>query len=352
MKTDSLHSLTLEDFVEYTRPRPTIFLFLSICFEFLYWLSLLYLLVDLVSVSFNQLFLDPDLLSFFQTDLIVSYAFVVLLGRLSRRFRVNSAKRLQHETRAPIMYLRSFYLENMDGDSKRSPTFFEKEHDDEVLASVLKGIGPLIAVGRPGDRIPPLGSIRLYFKDDEWREQVRKLIAISQLVIIQPGYTEGTEWEMQEVKSLPPEKLLYSFLAWERLSKESWQSAYGTFAVQFKRLYNCDLPANPRKAYFLYFDKEWKPFLTKLGFWESVFFRISSAPHYLIGDLILKGPIFKRLPIPKMFREYSIPSVRESLRPVFAKRGMYLPVWRTVAFVVTVLGLVSVISLFAIRRFI
>src|SRR5256885_1646011 len=223
MKTDSDNSLSLEDFVKYSRPRPASFLLLSIFFEVLYWPSFLYLLVNVLIVYVIYLLIGVGLY-LIQGNLIISYALVVLFGRLRKRFRVNAAKRLQHETRAPIMYLRSFYLENTDQDSGRSLKFFEKEHDDEVLASVLKNIGPLIAVGRPGDKIPPLGSIRLYFKDDEWQDQVRKLITISQLVIIQPGYTEGTEWEMEEVRNLPPEKLVYPFLAWDHLTKSSRQN--------------------------------------------------------------------------------------------------------------------------------
>ena len=126
---------------------------------------------------------------------------------MRKRLRVN-APEIERSTKAPIFYLRSFYYESIDKRLKEllepEATLYERENDDEILARALKEIGPVITVGKPDRKIPPIGSIELYFENSEWREQVKKLIAISQLVIIQPGQSEGTEWEMSTVQQLCP----------------------------------------------------------------------------------------------------------------------------------------------------
>lgn len=370
---NNANSLTLQDFAKFARPRPGTHIVFSICFEILFWILLLFFtlgfLVEDTFRAFVILFLwtidvpvsedaIDNPLSLLGFEMILLYVLIALFGRLRKRFRINTVMRLQNETRAPILYLRSFYLESFEQGREENLKYYEKEHDDEVLAVALKDIGPLIAVGKPGDTFPPLGSLRLYFKDQEWKEQVKNLMEISQLIVIQPGYTTGTEWEMLELKSFPPEKIIYSFLAWQHWDETFWRAEYGTFAEQFRRIYGQDLPDNVGYDQFLYFDKEWRPHLTKLPLWKSYFFWFCSAPHLIwrLWSILLKRlsllfdllyPAFKRLPVPKLLRKYSVASVRESLRPMFRERNRRLPVWRTVVYAVAVVigvGWLSLIS--------
>jgi hypothetical protein len=82
-------------------------------------------------------------------------------------------------------------------------------------------VGPVVAVGRPGEELPLLGAARLYFGDEEWREKVESLISLSQIVIIQAGHTEALEWGLSRaVSMLRPHQLLISFVHLQHLSAD------------------------------------------------------------------------------------------------------------------------------------
>nr|ALS90558.1 MetaGeneMark_Unknown Function [uncultured bacterium] len=124
------------------------------------------------------------------------------------------------DRRRPIIYLRSFYEE-----AEPDAIYYDKAKTDETLAQVLKTTGPLIAVGKPGDKLQPLGAIRVYFNDEVWQENVEVLMAMSRLVIIQAGLSPGLKWEMATArKLLKPEQLLFTFLSWQELDGDLRQS--------------------------------------------------------------------------------------------------------------------------------
>lgn len=350
----------LSAFAKYARPRPPLFLFLSIIFGLIYWP----LVVGAILICVKAIY-TVGVEAFFQAvpflfiEVVACGALITLLGRWGKRFGLNTPKILNSETRMPLLYLRSFSYESVDKSSAkpedRLSQLYEKENDDEVLALALRDVGPLIAIGKPSDKIPPLGALRLYFEDEEWQEQVERLISISRFAIIQAGYTEGTDWEIQRCRNLlPPEKVIFSFLSWLKFDRESRQLEYDLLAIQIKRIYGRALPEKIGNASFLYFDKEWNPHLVGLTGWKRIFFGIYSIPSmfwqfvYKIytptfgvrGISKLWVELIRRLPFPRMLRGYSVPGVRETLRPILRESGIRPSVWRTAAFVslVTILG--------------
>lgn len=42
---------------------------------------------------------------------------------------------------------------------------------EEILCKRLSLVGLCIAIGAPGDNLPPLGAARGYFADDEWQAE-------------------------------------------------------------------------------------------------------------------------------------------------------------------------------------
>jgi hypothetical protein len=103
----------------------------------------------------------------------------------------------------PVLYLRSF-----DDDikaAKRRGSWTEEEH----LVQMLALIGPVIAIGRPGEKLPQLGARRLYVSDEEWQGTVENLIKRSRLVAIRTGRSTGLLWEFQKcLELLRPDQLL------------------------------------------------------------------------------------------------------------------------------------------------
>ena len=56
-------------------------------------------------------------------------------------------------------------------------------------------VGPVIAIGKPGERLPQLGAARLYVDDDHWRDTIDDLMAESALVVVRAGDTPNLWWE-------------------------------------------------------------------------------------------------------------------------------------------------------------
>src|SRR5262249_28301222 len=154
-------------------------------------------------------------------------------------------------------------------------------------------------------------------------EQVARLMSISRLVIIQPGYSDGTEWEIKVAKErVEPDRLIYSFLAWQNLSKDSKQLDYEIFVMQIRRIYGCALPAKLGRSYFLYFTKvgegsreKWIPHMAEAIPLFGVFalpnflWRILTA-HAIPYPLDVIPRMLRRLPVPRIFRKYNTASVR------------------------------------------
>jgi len=121
---------------------------------------------------------------------------------------------------------------------------------------------PVIAIGKPGEAQAPPGAIRIYVTQEQWVEKVREIIALCQLVIWTAGYTEGLQWEIQElVNTVPPGRLL----VWLRLdvgdaTPEMREREWKRFATAYSRIFPKELPAELGKMHYLAFDHDWTAF--------------------------------------------------------------------------------------------
>src|SRR5205085_4609358 len=93
---------------------------------------------------------------------------------VQRSLRARDAREVMgQDSRPPILYLRSF------GDDK-DPTC------EDDLKSIVKAVGPFIAIGRPGERLQTPGADRMYV-GDEWQEVVTGLMREARLIIVRIG---------------------------------------------------------------------------------------------------------------------------------------------------------------------
>jgi hypothetical protein len=94
----------------------------------------------------------------------------------------------------PVLYLRPF----------------EKESDfEEKLAKAVRSIGPMIAIGKPGENLPHLGAARTYPENDKWKSLINTWLIKAKLVIYYPGNTDGIWWEMEQIyENVEPDRLL------------------------------------------------------------------------------------------------------------------------------------------------
>ena len=121
---------------------------------------------------------------------------------------------LRADSRRPVLYLRGF------GDDRHAARIDEipgalaqglvgLHSREEQLVGALGAFGPVIAVGRPGEPLPHLGAARFYLPFDDWQPGVRRLMDLSQLIVLRLGEGEGLWWEVEQASTTqPPAKLV------------------------------------------------------------------------------------------------------------------------------------------------
>lgn len=126
---------------------------------------------------------------------VLSVPFAVLLLKYARRmWRRDAFWILRRDRRPPILFLRSF----ADDGGAWWQRLKESAPLEERLARALSRIGPMIAIGRPGERYPELGASRFYVPDHAWKDAVTHFLDRASVVVIFVGPSEGVLWEIEE----------------------------------------------------------------------------------------------------------------------------------------------------------
>jgi hypothetical protein len=150
------------------------------------------------------------------------------------------AKALAEDSHSPlsgstqsVLYLRAF---DTDPTTITKVVASSLSTEEEQLAAVLRPFGDLIAVGRPGERLPLPGAVRMYAGDSEWRDLVLDRMRSASLVVIRAGSGHGLLWEVDRAfATLPPERVLILVL---HLPLKD----YRTFADQVRQATHVSLP--------------------------------------------------------------------------------------------------------------
>jgi uncharacterized RDD family membrane protein YckC len=106
---------------------------------------------------------------------------------------------LAEDTRRPILLLRSFEADEQF--TVRRASWVQRLFGpgrvplEVALTRELTDFGPVIAIGRPGEPLPPHGAARQYVSNDQWQQRVTEYVGKSQMVLVMLGETEGLRWE-------------------------------------------------------------------------------------------------------------------------------------------------------------
>ncbi len=174
---------------------------------------------------------------------------------LARRLRARSAlAALQADPRTPVLYLRSFQADQLDEALRSSERPWTEE--TEMVAN-LEVIGPVLAIGKPGEKLSHLGAARLYVSDLEWQNVVRQLMEGVRLVVIRVGNTPGIQWELSCARELPGEKIVLWF------PQKLKGVGYSTFRENVRERLKVELPESCPKG-FVTFNANWEPKLLGL----------------------------------------------------------------------------------------
>lgn len=129
-----------------------------------------------------------------------------LLSKAGKRRRipvlsgVDALTALAERTGIPVaIYLRRF----VDDEQTSHPPAEEsssQDRDEIQLAESFSQICLFVAVGRPGEPLPPWGAYRLYLDDDEWEGKVEELISIASIIFFKWADSDPLSREIQLVK--------------------------------------------------------------------------------------------------------------------------------------------------------
>ncbi len=148
---------------------------------------------------------------------------VVLAWRLWRRSRQYGAlgadEAMARDPRPPVLYLRSFADdgETLMGEQswwmRRGAAIAAPVTPEQEMADLLDAVGPVVAIGKPGEPLPELGAARLYVSDDQWQAKVQELMKQARLVVVRLGASPGLLWEIEQALAhLPRQRLVLALL--------------------------------------------------------------------------------------------------------------------------------------------
>lgn len=178
----------------------------------------------------------------------------------------SGAELLAADTRPPIVYLRSF-AEDVDAGEVRPGLDYQTR--EKMICSVLEAVGPIVALGKPGDALPSLGAARIYVEPHaDWQLQIKALLRAARLVVISAQTSDGIVWEIREVvQSVAPERviLLLPQIVTPSLTKRSARKriakAYERFREQAQSLFPRGLPTSVGGSNILLFTSDWEAYV-------------------------------------------------------------------------------------------
>lgn len=180
------------------------------------------------------------------------------------------------DDRPPVLHLRSFQVDNREGLAGKGGLLdgtmtFVNEPFEAQLTEDLTAIGPVVAIGMPGERLKPLGAARLYCEDDKWKQRVEELIRTSAaIVFVCEIPTEGFMWEIDRISELADPTTVLGLVMGDGMGQ--FGETYQTWAAQVAPRLDKGLPpletlpsvlgakeSNARPRAWLTFDAEWTP---------------------------------------------------------------------------------------------
>lgn len=96
-----------------------------------------------------------------------------------------------------VLYLRAFEEDDksLEQQFRRSPNL-HLNFNDFYEFDFISLIDNCIAVGKPGQQIPPEGADRIFFNNDEWQESVQLLIKRAIKIIVLVSDKPSCIWEI------------------------------------------------------------------------------------------------------------------------------------------------------------
>lgn len=103
------------------------------------------------------------------------------------------------DDRPPILLLRSFQDDLTQHRHWRRA--WVRRGLEESLTEGLWRLGPVVAIGMPGETTPPIGAAREYVSNDQWQARVHELMSKARAIVVVAGLTPGIKWELARLRT-------------------------------------------------------------------------------------------------------------------------------------------------------
>lgn len=139
----------------------------------------------------------------------------ILLVQIGRRLRLKAREHLwTSDVRSMVLYLRPFAADSQLG--KAGWRFLDHVGpftEEEQLVEALSRVGPVVALGQPGELLPRIGARREYVSQENWKVRVEDLMRQAQLVVVLYADSSSVQWEIEKAQELlRPDQLVIAFL--------------------------------------------------------------------------------------------------------------------------------------------
>ncbi|MFN8656624.1 MAG: RDD family protein [Candidatus Obscuribacterales bacterium] len=91
--------------------------------------------------------------------------------------------------------------------------------EERIIRALLSGGHRVVALGKPGEDMPPLGAERYYVPDADWQRIISSWVSQSFSVVMVAGVSRATHWEIEEIIRLGVNDrllILFPLELWDR----------------------------------------------------------------------------------------------------------------------------------------
>lgn len=159
---------------------------------------------------------------------VVAFGAWRLWRRTQRYSALAAAEVMATDPRPPVLYLRSFRDDGavlQDAEQGRIANWtrerFAVATPEEESAAALDTVGPVVAIGRPGEPLPEIGAARLYVDHASWQSEVSALMDRAALVVLRIGSSPGLLWEIEQTLArVPRQRVVFVLIGDAPVSQE------------------------------------------------------------------------------------------------------------------------------------
>jgi hypothetical protein len=133
-----------------------------------------------------------------------AYIARICLRAARRRARFGLDAIRDEDKRAPTLFLRPFHDDQVEltrNRGRRDMMAVEpfKRELDHILVEEFSWSGPVVAIGRPGEKELPFGAARTFLSNDVWQQEALELAKAAGEIVMVVDDTPGVQWEIDQV---------------------------------------------------------------------------------------------------------------------------------------------------------